>query len=61
MNALWMALLFVLLGADLLGIGILGKYAVDTEACIVCCILAAISLLCHAVVRKREERQGRKI
>jgi hypothetical protein len=58
-NALWMALLFLFLGADLLAIGIFEKYAVDIGACIVCYVVGTATLFCHIVARKREERRGR--
>lgn len=58
MNALWMAFLFALLGADLLGIGIVETYTVDIGACLFCCVVSTTMLSYHAVARKREAAQG---
>jgi len=60
MNALWMALLFVLLGADLLGIGIVETSTVDTGTCVMCCIVSTTLLFYHAIAIKTEERWGRR-
>jgi len=56
-NALWIALLFLLLSADLLAIGVFEKYAVDIGACIVCYIVGTTALFCHIVAKKREQRR----
>jgi hypothetical protein len=60
MDALWMALLFVLLGADLLGIGILEVHIVDIESCLICCVMSATFLSYHAVTKIRGARRRRR-